>query len=366
MKTGIVTFHRADNYGAVLQCYALYTVLDAMGCDAMVIDYRNPVIENRYRVVPKIRKNLVQWISLLAKTLPHYRQRKLRHTRFEQFRGMFKMSRPYSKAELVNGGADCDLIISGSDQVFNPNITNGCDDVYFLNIGGDFVRASYAASIGNVDDKQIRSEEFGKKISAFDYLSVREDDACNFLSSCYGLSVQKCLDPTLLLDEEHWREIVKDTVIDVPQKYILLYYVQYNSELIKIAQTLAKEKGLPVVCFKPDIKLDCQTVCCDSAGPLEFVKLIENADCVVTSSFHATAFSVIFKKDIHILTHSQTGSRVVSLAQIFGVSDRIYQSYADFESRFASDSGITYNTDDYIDQKERSLEYLRKITNSTE
>lgn len=366
MKTGIVTFHRADNYGAVLQCYALYTVLDAMGCDAMVIDYRNPVIENRYRVVPKIRKNLVQWISLLAKTLPHYRQRKLRHTRFEQFRGMFKMSRPYSKAELVNGGADCDLIISGSDQVFNPNITNGCDDVYFLNIGGDFVRASYAASIGNVDDKQIRSEEFGKKISAFDYLSVREDDACNFLSSCYGLSVQKCLDPTLLLDEEHWREIVKDTVIDVPQKYILLYYVQYNSELIKIAQTLAKEKGLPVVCFKPDIKLDCQTVCCDSAGPLEFVKLIENADCVVTSSFHATAFSVIFKKDIHILTHSQTGSRVVSLAQIFGVSDRIYHSYADFDARYTSEAGVTYNTDDYFIQRNKSLDYLRKITKSAE
>lgn len=365
MKTGIVTFHRADNYGAVLQCCALYSVLDVMGCDVMVIDYRNPTIENRYRVVPKIRKNLVQWVSLLIKTLPYYKQRKLRHTRFEQFREMFKMSRPYSKAELVHGGVDCDLIISGSDQVLNPNITNGCDDVYFLNLGGDFKRASYAASIGNVDDEQLRSTEFGKKIAAFDYLSVREDDACEFLSSHFDLNVQKCLDPTLLLDEEHWHGIVKNTTVDVPQKYILLYYVQYNSELIKTAQTLAKKKGLSVVCFKPDIKLDCRTVCCDSAGPLEFVKLIEKADCVVTSSFHATAFSAIFKKDIYILTHSQTGSRVVSLAQIFGISDRIYQSYADFEARFAPKSSITYKTDDYFARRAKSLEYLKKITNST-
>lgn len=362
MKTGIVTFHRADNYGAVLQCYALYSVLNKMDCDVEVLDYRNPSIENRYCVIPRICKNLAKWIWLLLKTCPYYSQRKKRHQRFERFREEIKMSSPYYEKDLKLNGADYRLIISGSDQVLNPNITDGFDDIYYLDFTGSFRKATYAASLGNINDPKLQSDEFIRRITNFDYVSVRENDAYAFLLSQHNISAEKSLDPTFLIDESQWRELVKNTSVDVPERYILLYFVQYNSELVKIAQTISKERKIPVVYFKPKIKLDCESVFCGDAGPMEFVKLILDADSIVTSSFHATAFSSIFKKkDIHIIAHSQTGSRVASIAEMFGFQDRIYTDFEKFIKVYKNQPDIEYRTDEYLSQRQASLDYLKLI-----
>lgn len=360
MKIGIVTFQRADNQGALLQCYALYSYLKEFESETEVIDYRNNVIENRYKMFPCLRK-ITSTCKRWCKSIMNYPTLKKRHENFSRLREMIGFSSSVTAAELKQGSCDYDLIITGSDQVWNTKITGGFDDIYYLDFPGGFVKGSYAASIGSTDNNDFRNKNFGNALSQFDMISVREKDAVDFVSEAAGKEVFQCVDPTLLLGREKWDIIAEKAEVNLPEKYILLYYVQENSELKKIAEKLAKERGIPVVCFNRSDKIDCRVIHNAAAGPMEFVKLIRNAETVVTSSFHATAFSCIFNKDVHIIAHSLTGSRVVSLTELFGIEHRIYASYADFEKKYNSAEKLGYSQDKFEVQLENSKEYLRRL-----
>lgn len=365
MEIRIVTFQRADNYGAVLQCYALFLYIRYLNSDTKVLDYRNPYIESQYSIIPekgKIKKILAYTIKNLY---PYYRWQFLRKKRFESFRKLIEFTDSSWKHELKKNGVMCDLLISGSDQVLNPDITNGIDDVYFLDIPCNAIRASYAASIGSLNSQHVRSKAFLEKLSKIDFLSVREQDASDYLKKTLGKKVVQCVDPTLLLEKKEWDAIIENTQYEgVPEKYILLYYLEKNQNLVEAAEKIAEIKKIPILYFNKNVKLNCESKFCGDAGPLEFIWLIKNASIIMTSSFHASVFSFIYEKEVCIMTHSKTGSRVASLAKLFNAQEVICSSVEEVVNK--SHTKCDYDQKLLELMRNESTEYIKHIITKAE
>ena len=361
MKIRIVTFQRANNYGAVLQCYALYSFLKEHNADTAVIDYLNPNIDAQYNIVPGSNA-LVRFAAGLVKRMhPNYSWQFIRKKRFDEFRKKIEFTSALTISDLKANGIDCDLIISGSDQVLNPNITNGFDDVYYLNFNGQFLKATYAASIGNINSLLLKNDDFKTLVDNFDFLSVRENDAKEYISALLNKDVIQCVDPTLLISKEQWEKVISGTRYNSPKDYILLYYLERNPALIEATEAMAQKEGLKVLYFNKNAGLTCDSVFCGDAGPLEFIYLIKNAKIVITSSFHASLFSLMFSKTVYIMAHSQTGSRIVSLARLFGAENSVFESLSEMQNKNNAPSLDNYNNPRLKNSIEESKNYLLEL-----
>ena len=371
MKIGIITFQNAENYGAVLQCKALYTYLAECGNNVEIIDYRCPTVENTYRIFPKFRKNIFILVRQCIGSLKNYKGLKLRKQKFQQFLASFDKTRPLSLDEICKANFDYDIIISGSDQVWNPNITGGFDKAYFLDFKGRFRRIGYAISLGNINYPQFSGKEFYDLIRPFDYLSFRELDAAEFISRKISRQCMQVVDPTLLLTREQWDSIVENTVFPTPTKYILVYYVikgQSSDELVRIAEQLSKTHHIPIINIKIDRNTSRYHIKVNNllnVGPLEFVYLIKNASMVVTSSFHGATLSCIYQKDLSIVMPKENDPRITAIADMFHLQDRVYSSYEDFIERCNDEKlPIDNRTTEYQEVLERSVKYLQEITST--
>ena len=374
MKTGILTFHRADNYGAVLQAVALQEKFMQKKCEAEIIDYRCGIIEKSYlnRPAPKIRKNILAWLREIFIWIRLCQKNNLRRERFEQFRSNLRMSCPVSDLNQKKEIEDSyDLIITGSDQVWNFNITKEIDKWYCFektNNSGKTIVASYAASVGSVDDFSKYFPMVNDIINSYDYISVRESDAQEYLSKKTNKPVKLVLDPTLLIDFSFWDSLFKtESIINLP--YVFYYDASSNDSARKIASKLAKRKCIRLIHFNPNILPKFKTRFAYESGPSEFLNLIKNAEYVVTSSFHATVFSIIFKKKFITVSHPVTGARVKTLLHELGLDDRIVQTNSKFEDNKIEkepDYDVAYNnllklkreSNEFIDE---CIEAVKKI-----
>lgn len=357
MKVGIVTFQRADNYGAMLQCYALYKTIVDLNCDVEVIDYRNPVIERGYVGIPRLRKNFIKWtIEILYRSL-----HKRKHRLFEEFRKKISFSRSFSRNDIKNEGLNYDVIIVGSDQVWNPLITKYLDDIYLLDFPGNYHRCAYAVSLGDIDNKLLKKKEFIDKVKRFHKLSVREQSSVGLISQMSGMEVKWCLDPTLLRNREQWNELGDEADIDISEHYILLCQINNNFELSKITKYISSKVKLPIIGCTQGWPKSRNIQWTREAGPMEFIKLIRNADIVVTSSFHASAFSAIYEKELHILPPKKNGDRLKSLADLYGIKQRVYNSYNDFISKYNPKEKIRYQYNNLYDQQIESMRFLYDV-----
>ncbi len=341
-KIGILTFHRAHNYGAVLQSYALQ-----LKTKSFIIDYYSPYIYDQYKLFKPLRKNVIKFIISLVRDFRNYKVNKKRYINFEKVISNL----PLISLEETN---NMSILITGSDQVWNPEITNGLSDIYTLNFGNDNIkRISYAASVGNINNIEKYKNEYKDKISKLDRISVREESAKLELEKILPYKkIEVVLDPTLLLTEKEWNNEIK-SIKSENKKYILAYVVEENDNYLKIVNKLSKETGLGIIHFgrkNPGYNNEIKT--CYTSGPLEFVNLIKNADYIVTTSFHATVFSIIFNKKFWVVPHRTTGSRVTDLLNKLGISHRIVNTLEEFEKR-NYDENIDYNKVNKILEKER-------------
>lgn len=365
MKIGIVTFQRADNYGALLQCYALWKVLQGYCPDTEVIDYRNPIIEKVYTQYKKLHRPLYRYLKTNAKAFLMRRIYRRRKAGFTQLRGRINFSQPYTREEVLAALPGYSLVFAGSDQIFNPGITLELDDVYFLRAKGDFRRVTYAASVGDLSNPYVQGEEFVERLSAFDRLSFREGNLTEYAVK-KGLDAVQVVDPTFLLSREEWDAALRDVEMHASSPYLLLYYVEYNEDMVLAAESLARKLGLVIYsfdrrwkkAFTPERRLYHY---CDDAGPLAFVKLIRDAACVVTNSFHGTAFSAIYRKDVYLFRHSTTGARVVTLAEMCGISNRIFSTFDEFNTRQMAENDVRYNEERIAKAIHSSREYIEEV-----
>lgn len=288
MKVGILTFHRAHNYGAVLQCYALQEVLKSMGHEVWVVDYRQKTLEEGYH--PVLLKKIISLLSHPRNLLSYmcgFFNRYSEWVIFDKFRRNYlNIDRKY-KSKIQT---DLDCYIIGSDQVWGFNWIGGVDMVYF----GNFEHSSnsrvvgYAVSTNEESLKTIKDRGLSEYIKRIDCLSMREKFASDYLERELGIHSHVCLDPTLLTKKETWGHLINDKWAN--EKYVLMYQVRYP----------AKQSERNFLRRKADIlakSLNCRVVDLSSNNYSveDFVSLFKYAQYVVTSSFHGTVFSLIFE-----------------------------------------------------------------------
>ena len=284
-NVGILTFHDADNLGAVLQAFALQTTLDKKcGVAAEVIDYKCDKILSTKRV--KKPKSVKDFIKYPLMSVYYWIKRR----GFSRFRKEYLKSSPqsYDLNNIKNCELPYDMIISGSDQVFNTECS-GDDYTYFL----DFAKAkkiSYAASIGKHKFNDAECEKIVPIIKDFKAVSVREESAKAELERIGITDVQVHPDPVVLLKNEEWQKYKTKRLLKKP--YVLVYLVLPDDNVLNCAKQYAKKHGLKVICNKKSAKFIFHN------SPREFLSWVYNAECVFTNSFHGTAFSLIFNKPL--------------------------------------------------------------------
>lgn len=346
MKAGIITFHRADNYGALLQMLGLYRALEDRGVEPQIVDYRCAAIEDfyDYRLIPKRRRNIVLWGKTFLFNLRSHSKLKTCSAKCGAFRETYlSLSRPVSsEADRADIEREYDFIVTGSDQIWNYALTKKVDSWYAFkrSAPGQCVLASYAASIGDEKRFQEHAEEYKKALSDYDFLSVREKDAQVCLQNLLNRNVEYVLDPTLLLPTDYWESIQAKAAVNIDQPYVLYYDAAYNKTARRIAQAAAKAKKMPLVHFYPGL-IEKNSLYVQDAGPEDFLALIKNAHCVVTSSFHATVFAILFQKQFITVPHPRTGVRVRNLLLDFHLDDRLCETASDFSTAMI-DRDINY------------------------
>lgn len=244
-------------------------------------------------------------------------------------------SRVYRKPEdLCAAEAEYDGFVTGSDQIWNPDIfaevKQGQDYAYML----DFVKNkqkkhSYAASMGVSVLSEEKKAEFRKWLSDFSVLTVREHRAAVLLQELLEREIPSVCDPVLLLTPEDWVQIEKAACLR-DMNYILVYSVGGGKELLPYAEELAAREGCAVYVIQPPVVAtvtDDREKMLTGVGPAQFVWLIRHARAVVTTSFHGTAFSLLFRKPVHLVREpaakkGNRNSRFDSLFRYFALEEK--------------------------------------------
>lgn len=325
MKVGILTFHNTLNYGAQLQLYALYTVLKEKGHDVEVVNYSNKMVLERE--TPRI-PSAVEWIEHPRGSLrlfwayPVTKTRKLAFNRFES--EYLKISESIKhERELTDR---YDVIVVGSDQIWNPGCTGG-DLTYFLyELPKPYPRRiAYAASFGSGSFPIELSEICGNALRNFDAISVREKEGIQIVKDLSSRSAMLTLDPTLLLEKSQWDDLAGDRIVS--DKYVFAYVVSERTSTLAFAKRLAKARRAKL------IALDCYhgrrsafgVTYLNAVSPEEFLSLIRYADSVVTSSFHGMALALAMEKDMFYVLNGKAdnrNSRLETLASLAGIENR--------------------------------------------
>lgn len=331
-RIGILTFHAAHNYGAVLQCYALQEFLHSKGHEVEIIDYRLPSIVNGYHWFKLNRFISKNPYKLLKKTIYELHLIKKRKQRYDAFETFINERLNLAPIEKIFDNP-YDIIIIGSDQVWNYNLTNGFDHYYW----GNFPHPpqtkiiSYAASMhdnwpNSYDDIIV------KKLKKLDFISVRELSLAKKLSKLLpNKEIHSVIDPTLLIKKEQWDNIAKRPKINYP--YLLLYQVERDTKSEYIAEKIAKRKNLKIVYLSAHVS-DINTNKVIASSPEEFIGLFKYAEFIVCSSFHGTIFSLQFAKPfVSVKMGLGKDSRVGNLLRDLNLKDLFISNYNEINDK---------------------------------
>lgn len=328
MKIKTITCHDVYNVGASLQAYALVTYLISLGHDAKIIDYKPEYLSHHYRLwggaSPKFDKPMVRELYSLAK-LPGRLKAKgsKRKKEFDNFKENYlpvTAQRYSSNAELKQNPPEADVFFAGSDQIWNTKFPNGKDPAFFLDFVPDgAIRASYAASFAVSDIENEWKNIVRKRLEKLDFIAVREKSGVKIIQDLgIDRSVQVS-DPVFLLSRSQWETIAAKPVLEEP--YILVYDFDGNSMMEQLARKIATEGNCRIYSVLPCEYADR---CFDQEGPLVFLGLIQNAQWILSNSFHATAFSIIFQKDFYVFQrHEKINTRMQDLMTDLGLSSRL-------------------------------------------
>lgn len=291
MKAGILTLQEADNYGAVLQAYALQTALANLNVESEFI-----IFEEDKQGEKNISEELDKLFIPLARRIQEEGEK--RSAFFSEFRKTYlQCSVPIPRKNVSELNTIFDVFIAGSDQVWNFSIPE-VDGRYFLPFVNPEKRFSYAASFGGDSIPAKAREWCVKQLREFHALSVREESGRKILKELTGRDSVVCLDPVFLLNRTDWEKIL----LRIEEKpYILLHLVQYNKDAVAYVKNLASEKGLQVRVVTAGFMYPCGFQPWSGTDVVTWLSLIKNAEYVFTNSFHGMAFSMIFSRPFYII-----------------------------------------------------------------
>ncbi|MFN6564374.1 MAG: polysaccharide pyruvyl transferase family protein [Nostoc sp. ChiSLP01] len=315
IKIGIITYHFTINYGATLQAYALFKFLQSYGYDVEIIDYRPKSIrlEQRKYLYPKR-----YWIN--PNMLIKARKKVINMNKFLYKNTKISQKKFYDKNSLNEYNHLYDVVICGSDEIWNVNSTRGLDTPYFLDfINGEKTRkVSYAPSFGSTTDLGLNKEKVHNLLKDFHSISVRDNNSFSLINQS-SLRIKKVVDPTFLINYENIMKVSSNQ-----SKYILVYGSLDQKET-QYVKTLAEQEGLDIIAIgaaqthlKPFIKLDLYDI-----GPDDWLGYFYNASFVVTNFFHGLVFAIIFNKPFIVFSHPQKILKVRDILNPLGLENRL-------------------------------------------
>ncbi len=353
-KVGVITFHNYDNYGAILQSYALQEKLKEMGHDSEIMDYRCEYIGHPYRLRNLKNKGIFNYIYGVVGHICYLPRRR----KCNKFRKNMTYSAKATRKDMSAVQDKYDIYISGSDQVWDHKLTN-FDKSYFLDfVGEDKKLCSYEASIGeNLPPEELR-EEYTVLLNRFDDIIVREDYGADVVEQLTGKRPAVAVDPTLLLTREEWNEILVEP--NRKDKYILVYQLGINKEIVDFVRRLKKKTGLKVV-YIPFPLVGAMSCSMKVAlGPSEWIGLFKNAEYVVTDSFHGAVFSLLFNRKFFAMVDGHhTNKRVKQLLNRIQLTERTMETVT--EEHLLDDIDFTYANEQLEIMRQESLELLKNI-----
>lgn len=316
-KIGIITLHFYENFGSVLQAYSLYKKVKELHSAAEV--------------------SLINYIPDGAQYTYFSGQELL--GRYEEKRKLFDAFRCDELGvdeEPLNFGNlseldSFDYLITGSDQIWNPEITH-LDPAYFLDFADDkTVKISYAASLAvSSSHSQLSDNIFREYLPEFDFISIREKVHEEYIQSFADVRVETVVDPTLLLARDEYDPIIPKTTL-CDEKYILFYFLTHDPNAIDIANMMARKYGYKLIHYFADMPKRLFHDNSDEfsfTGPEEFLWYVKNAELVFTNSFHGTVFSILFEKPFYTYTAKREMlSRVIYLTEMLGLESRRLTGY---------------------------------------
>lgn len=338
MRIGILTFHRADNFGAALQSYALQTYLEELGHEVYIIDYRCKVIEQVYYVLnPKLlmlRKNVIKALGDYLFHARNHTDMALKSMAYKNFRNEYLHLIDFS--DDIN--KDMDAYIAGSDQIWNLSLTHGYNNIYFLDfpIQEKTLKISYAASseASSFPVFAQYKDKIHHALDSFDFLSVREPALKEELKKYTHKDIRICVDPTFLLEKEYYEKILEKPN---ERDYVLIYHMAETEDAVNLADKISRTKGLQVIEIHSNFKSSSGLRHKKHLGPLQILGYIKNADTVITNSFHGTALSLVFNKNLWVINKYKS-ARLLNILTMAGLTKRYISDIDEFD-----DSSICYN-----------------------
>lgn len=364
MKVAVITRHAVANYGSLLQTMATQQVLQNLGHQCQIIDYVRRDESYREREFTLLRRK-PDWYNNPIKRALYLALRQpesiLTGRKFEKAqKAHLHLTQRYSDAEqLQKNPPKADVYLTGSDQVWGPVEDGSYDSSYCLGFAAEEdKKVSYAASFGHTQMTPQLQDYYRKWLSRYQHLAVREDSAVALLQGM-GLQAEQVLDPTLLMERQQWEPYLTRLR---KKPYVLVYQLHNDKKLSRYAKQVAKAKGLPLV------RVSAALHQCFRGGKFrwapeigEFLSLIRNAQCMITDSFHGTAFAILFNTPfVEVLPNNNTGTRNQSILTLTGLSGRILREEDDIALAMEK-MDFSHANQVIAVQRERSLQILRKM-----
>ncbi|MFT4142870.1 MAG: polysaccharide pyruvyl transferase family protein [Mobilitalea sp.] len=364
MKTATITYHDVYNYGAVLQAYALQQALLNLSIENVIIDY-TPKQNYTYQKIPgRSLKIFIINIIRLMLTIKNYYSIKKRHKNFEKFiKKNLKLTRKYNtRNELLLDPPKADIYITGSDQLWN--VSREVKRYFFLDFGNrEIKRISYAVSMGSSVVPAHLQPQIRELLNEFTAISVRELETRQYLEELleHRNFVLQHMDPVFLLNKETWSAFSRMKTLPYP--YILCYPMSGHPLLSGAIKRLRELTGCKVVVLTSEITFLKGDVMIKSASVEEFVNLFQNAEYILTTSFHGTAFSAIFNKKFFSFLGNSAPGRITGLLTQLELQCRIINNLEEITTQ-----EIDYNKTNLIieENRQKAIEYLNSFKELTQ
>lgn len=353
----LLTLHsQNNNFGSVLQAQSLYDFLEELGYDVTVLNYQpyysNGAVSPKM-FVKKILTNTLFFSSYIA-----------RSRRFNKLIRSKKLTAKVTKCEELSKIAKSyDIFMIGSDQVWNPNYLCGKDKAYFLKFTNSANKVSYAASIGTKDVSESDLDRIVNDLSDFKFVSLRENTSCLQLKE-HGLENTKyVLDPVFLHDQAYYKNL--ESKKNYSSGYILAYVIHKDKFISQVIDEFARIMKKPVIQVGGFAKKCNSSKFPRSAGPAEFLELMDHADFVITSSFHGTAFAHIYNKQFAVVMPHGNTLRLENILETAGTENRVVTSLEDIERMMKPIDYQIINRRIY-NKRNDSIGYLKMMLNKME
>ncbi len=316
-KVGIITFHNYNNYGAILQSYALYRYIKKLGADPEIIDYNCGYISNPFSLKRLRNKGLFEYIYGILGYLFYLPRRR----KCNVFRKKMTYSQPVDQKTVGKLDGAYDIFLAGSDQIWNWSLTN-FDKTYFLHFVTKGKKCSYAASLGEHLPHESQQPEYQRLLQDFDRILVRESYGADAVEQLTGTRPDTACDPTFLLTGDEWSQLLPATATKKP--YILAYQLGVNPSFVNFVKRMKEKTTLPVsyIPFPLVGLLPCRTNL--GAGPIQWLCRFRDASYVITDSFHGAVFALLFRKPFFVLADGHhKNKRVQELLERLNLTHRM-------------------------------------------